>query len=284
MSPPRPMYAKLEPVTTGVQIELRYAVRGSEDDWAIPEDWPVPQSIAHGAAEDHLASVLRQWAKGAGRPLFVAKELAIRWLEEKPQIGIDPDVSLLDPPPPNVLGVRSLCLWKAGHVAPPLSFEIVSESHPYKDYAQVHERYAAFGARELVVFDPLLVGPRSLGGPFAIQVWRRNDAQIFERDYAGPGPVFSEVLGAWLLVDEQLPQVADDRAGLRRWPTEQDYERAEKERERAEKEHERAEKERERAEKEHERAEKERERAARLEVERRLAALEQAIGKGESER
>jgi hypothetical protein len=86
----------------------------------------------------------------------------------------------------------------------------------------------------------------------------------FERRYAGPGPVFCDTLSAWLSVDDGLPQIADDRAGQQRWLTQEDYQRAEKERERTEK----------------ERAliEAERERARRLDVERRLAALEQRLG------
>lgn len=82
---------------------------------------------------------------------------------------------------------------------------------------------------------------------------------VFERRYAGPGPVFCDTLSAWLSVDDGLPQIADDRAGQQRWLTQEDYQRAEKERERTEK----------------ERAliEAERERARRLDVERRLAAL-----------
>ncbi len=160
-------------------------------------------------------------------------------------------------------------LWKAGHTAPPLSLEVVSDNHPYKDYVEVPERYAAF-ARELVVFDPRLIGPKALGGPYAIQVWAR-DGGVFERRYAGPGPVFCDTLSAWLLVDDGLPQIADDRAGQQRWLTQEDYQRTEKERERTEKE-------RERAEKEQALIDAERERTRRLDVERRLAALEQRLG------
>ena len=256
------MHATLSSVTQAVRIELRYAVRTREAEWAVPDNWPVPQSVPHSLAVKHLAAVLSHWASRAGRPLFVAQSLAVRWLEDRPQVGIDPDVCLLDPPPPEVDTLVSLRLWKPGHVAPPLSIEVVSDNHPYKDYVDVPERYAAFGARELVVFDPRLIGPKALGGPFAIQVWRR-DAGVFERQYAGPGPAFCETLGAWLLVVDAMPEIADDRAGLQRWPTEQSYERAEKERERAQK--------------ELALAEREREREARLDVERRLEALERQL-------
>lgn len=262
MSSAARMEARLLRVTQATRIELRYELRTKEDEWAIPEHWPVPQSIPHDLAVRHLGSVLSCWASQQSRPLFVAHELAVRWLEQRPSVGIDPDLCLLDPPPPGVLELSSLRLWLPGHVAPPLCIEVVSENHPYKDYVEVQERYAAFRARELVVFDPRLIGPRSLGGPFAVQVWRTED-DVFERRYAGPGPVFSEVLGAWFRIDEGLPQIANDSAGVERWPSGEEFERRRVERERAEK--------------ERERAEKEREREQRVELERQVAELKQEL-------
>jgi Uma2 family endonuclease len=250
-------------------IELRYRVSAPLEDWVVPEG-TVPESIPHSSCTQHILALLSFWAQNAGRPLFAARNLAVRWLEARPAIGIDPDVCLLDPPPPEVDSLSSLCLWKAGHVAPPLAFEVVSASHPYKDYVGIQERYATIGTRELVVFDPLLQGPKSLGGPVLFQLWRRGPDELFERTYAGPGPVFCEALEAWLAEEGGRLRISRDRAGRERWLTEQEYERAEKERERVEKE-------RERAEKEHERAEKEHERAARIELEQRLSQLEAAM-------
>ena len=224
----------------------------------------MPESIPHSSSTQHILALLSFWASSAGRPLFVARNLAVRWLEARPAVGIDPDVCLLDPPPLEVESLSSLCLWKAGHLAPPLAFEVVSQSHPYKDYVGIQERYATIGTRELVVFDPLLQGPKSLGGPVLFQLWRRAADDLFERMYSGPGPVFCETLEAWLAEEGGLLRISRDRAGHERWLTEQEYERAEKERERAEK--------------EQERAEKERERAARIELERRIAEIEAKVG------
>ena len=153
-----------------------------------------------------------------------------------------------------------MCLWKPGHCAPPLCFEVVSAQHPYKDYATVQDRYAAMGTRELVVFDPLRAGPVGLGGPVALQLWRRDEGGVLERVMATDGPAYSEVLEAWLVPRERLLEIADDPHGRALWLTAEDHARAEKERERAEK--------------ERERAEKEREKAAREELERRVALLE----------
>ncbi|MBE7482704.1 MAG: Uma2 family endonuclease [Polyangiaceae bacterium] len=261
-------------------VALRYAVRPQSEAWVLPEG-KVPESVPHDRAAERLKSVLSEWARGLDRPVAVARNLAVRWLEETPRVGIDPDVCVLDPPPPGIDEASSLCLWRPGHQAPSVCFEIVSANHPHKDYRDVHERYAALGTPELVVFDPLLAGPASLGGPVPIQLWRLDETGAFERVYAGPGPVYCEGLDAFLTARERHLIVSDDARGEREWlPAVEsaERERAEKERERAEKERERAEKERERAEKERERAERLRAEQERAELAARLAALEARVG------
>jgi hypothetical protein len=105
------------------------------------------------------------------------------------------------------------------------------------------------GALELLVFDPLLLGPKSLG-PVPLQLWRRDVTGAFERVHAGDAPVYSSVLEAWFAVDGRKLVIADDRAGTRPWPTleEQATEQS--------------------------KAEAERERAMRLELEAKLRRLE----------
>src|SRR5262249_55285779 len=160
------------------------------------------------------------------------------------------DVCVLDPPPPGVDDLGSLCLWRPGHVPPTICFEVVSRNHPHKDYAEIQDRYALVGTRELVVFDPLLAGPRALGGPVLLQLWRRDALGVLERVHAGNEPVLSEVLGAWLLPSETSLDIANDREGLQLWATWEERAVAE------------------RAEADRARAEAERQRTARLEVER----------------
>jgi hypothetical protein len=92
----------------------------------------------------------------------------------------------------------------------------------------------------------LLAGPRSLGGPVSIQLWRRQKSGELSRVYAGPGPVYSRILGAWLICGGELLTIADQRDGSERWQTPAERERAAKERERAAKERERAGRKRER--------------------------------------
>jgi hypothetical protein len=234
----------------------------------------VPESVPHQEAAEHLKDVLDAWAARTSRRVMIARNLAVRFLESLPSIGVDPDVCVLEPPPEAAATLSSLCTWKPGHVPPPVCFEIVSANHPHKDYAAIQDRYAALGTRELVVFDPLLAGPPSLGGPVALQLWRRDAVGLFERVSFGNAPVYSEVLEAWVIPAGSLLQLADDPHGRTRWQTPEEAADARAEAAHAEKERERAEKERERAEKERERAAKERERAAREDLERRLAALE----------
>lgn len=71
---------------------------------------------------------------------------------------------------------------------PRLAIEVVSTTNPTKDYVIAPDKYAASGTRELWIFDPLLAGPRSHGGPFPLQIWSRDDEGCFVRRHAGDAP------------------------------------------------------------------------------------------------
>jgi hypothetical protein len=215
-------------------ISVRYPVPLVQDAWVLPEG-PVPGSTTHDAAVQRLKLLLDAWVARTGRPARIARNLAIRWAKAAPTIGIDPDVCVIEPAPAEE-HLRSLRTWQPEHVVPRLCFEIVSESHPYKDYAGIQDRYAAMGALELVVFDPLLAGPPKLGGPVLFQVWRRDASGALERVHFGGSPAYSTQLAAWLHRQGNMLDIADDREGITRWQTGEEHERAEKERERAEKE------------------------------------------------
>jgi hypothetical protein len=242
----------------------------------LPEG-PVAEAIPHSEPARELEQVLLAWAQRTSRNVAVARNLAVRWLEQAPRTGIDPDVCVLEPPPPNFSRLSSLRLWEAGHFAPPLCIEIVSKNHPYKDYAGVQDRYAAFGAFELVVFDPLLAGPRLLGGPVLLQLWRRDETGLFERVHFENAPAYSKVLGAWFVPDGGHLRIALDPEGKNRWPTGEERERAEKEHAQAEAERAQAEAERAQAEAERAQAEAERAQAERDALERRVRELERRL-------
>lgn len=237
-------------------VLIRYPVRPSLDAWVLPEG-TVPEAPIHDEVAEALKSLLRAWAARAPGSVRIARNLAIRWLEAHPTTGIDPDVCVLAPPPEDLDELGSLCLWKPGHRAPTLCFEIVSKNHPHKDYSVLQDRYAAMGTRELIVFDPLLAGPKALGGPVALQLWRRDLTGAFERLSFGDAPVYSEALEAWVLAEGRTLFIADDRAGKRRWLNDAEQARAAANRAQAE---------------------AERERGAREQMERELQSLRARLG------
>jgi hypothetical protein len=218
-------------------ILVRYKVPATREDWTLPEE-PVPESQPHDLALDILKLLLLAWVRRRGLNAQVARNLAVRWDEEHPKVGVDPDLCVIAPRTPEGDELSSLCLWREGHRPPKLAIEVVSENSPRKDYVSAPERYAASGTEELWIFDPKLSGPKSHGGPFRIQLWRRGPDGEFARAYAGEGPVLSPAVGGWLMaVDEgRRLRIADDEALTSWWMTQEETERAAKEAERAAKE------------------------------------------------
>jgi len=228
--------------------QIVYRVPRTRRGWELPEE-TMPESVPHDEAVELLKAILSWWARGRDR-VQVARNLAIRWDAAEPRIGADPDVCVLSPAPAE-RDLRSVRTW-AGHAPPLLAIEVVSETNPHKDYVVAPDKYAASGTRELWIFDPLLAGPTSHGGPHVLQVWHRDGEGRFVRSYAGDGAAYSEALAAYVvpLAAENKLRLADDEGGARLWPTAEEAERAAKEAERAAKEAERAAKEAERAAKE----------------------------------
>jgi Uma2 family endonuclease len=243
------------------KVMVAYEVPEDNEQWELPEE-DMPETAWHDAIIDVLKLILREWATRVQARALVAGNLALRWNPARWKVGVDPDVSVYVPPPPDGEDTSSVCTWEPGHHPPRVAVEVVSRSTAAKDYVTGPDQYAASGTAELWVFDPKRFGPRAHGGPFTLQLWRRDDAGTFRQVYRGPGPAQSPELGAWLVVTEggTRLRLADDAEGTHLWPTPEereaiDHERAEAERERAETERERAETERERAETERERAE-----------------------------
>jgi Uma2 family endonuclease len=237
------------------------------------DDTPMPEARPHDQAAELVRQVLESAAEREGRRWYwVARNLALRFYEARPKVGVDPDVALYEPPPPGAELLSSVRTWEPGHSAPKVALEVVSEGNAAKDYGDEGlSRYAASGTGELWVFDPLLAGPREGGGPYRLQVWVRDGRNQLVRVYAGPGPARSPYLGAWLVVtnEGQRLRVSDDRTGRRLWLTAKEAALAAKERaqaaeaaERAAREAERAAKERAQAAEAAERAAKERAQAA----------------------
>lgn len=205
-------------------LRLEIDVPVLDDRWVLSEE-NMPEAIQHRDATDLLRLLLLAWKARARRDALVAANLACRWHRENPRIGVDPDIALIEPAPPGADTLRSLRTWEEGHVPPRFAVEIVSATNPHKDYVAAPAKYAALGTRELVIFDPELLGPAGTDGPHVLQVWRwRDDPAGMTRVHAGKGPAYSEELQAWLVPVDRMLRIGDDEQGRSLWPTEAEAE------------------------------------------------------------
>lgn len=200
-------------------LVLRYGVVPRPEVWELIEE-PAPHSPLHDQAIELLRQLITAWALREGRAPLIARNLALRWEPGRPRVGLEPDLALYDPAPPGGEMLSGVATWEFAHAPPKVAVEIINPAHPYKDYVDIPVRYAASGTNELWVFDPLLAGPQSHGGPYRVQVWARA-AGAFERIYAGEGPALSPHLGAWLVTVDagRRLRLSGDEAGVSLWPT-----------------------------------------------------------------
>jgi Uma2 family endonuclease len=217
-------------IATPERVRVHYEVPTSREDWTLCEE-PVPESQPHDLTIDLLKALLLAWVARTRLSAQVVRNLAVRWDVSRPRMGVDPDLALISPRTPEGDELVSLCTWQEGHHPPVLGIEVVSANHPHKDYDAAPEKYAACGAQELWVFDPKLAGPSSKGGPFRLQVWRRDGDGDFTRVHAGEGPAYSAAVKGWLVVvaDGERVRIADDSEGTHLWETAEEAERAAKE-------------------------------------------------------
>ncbi len=198
-------------------VRLRYDdVRVDPAGWEIPEG-TVPESPLHDDLCERFKLVLEHWVERTQRDAEVYRNIAVRIDPTDRRIGIDPDVCVVSPAPRERRALTSIASFE--HGPPLLSIEVVSTSHPNKDYREAPARHAATGVTELWVLDPMLAGPRTHGGPFLIQRWARDEAGTLVRTHAGPGPFRSSVLDAFMVMVEGVPRLCDDSVGLGPWVT-----------------------------------------------------------------
>jgi Uma2 family endonuclease len=200
-------------------VGVRYSVSSQRPDWELSDE-KVPESVLHDEAAQLLKTILRLWANRKGNT-FIGRNIAVRWDQKHPSHGIDPDVAVFSPAPPDPLGITSVRTWKEGYEPPKLAIEVVSHTHPNKDYQTAIEKYAVNGTGEVCIFDPNLDGPKMHGGPYRIQIWTRNAQGDLGRAYQGPGPAFSPYLNAWFVATNEgrFLRIAEDEAATRFWAT-----------------------------------------------------------------
>ena len=203
----------------------------------------MPHSASHDDHEDRLKSTLRAWVARTGRELLVNCELAFRWDEDDPRVGVDPDVFLVEEPPRDPDGdIYSIRTWEPGNRPPILAIEIVSRNRPKKDYSQAPKKHDLLGTFELWVYDPDLHGHTPEQPSVRFQMFQRETNARLVQTYAGEGPIYSEALEAWVFIEDDLIIISDDAAGEHRWPTleEEAQHRAEQQAKRADDEAKRA--------------------------------------------
>jgi Uma2 family endonuclease len=152
------------------------------------------QGAAHGRAVMLAVGLITSLRAEQKREAYVGWDVFVEWDPNDPRARVSPDAFLLDGQPPGI-APSIWCTWDPGCDPPRFALEIVSKKSRAKDYDQNPLKYAALGTEELAIFDPEPRGPDA----FALQVYRRTSRGQFLRAYAGPGPVESKVLGAWLV-------------------------------------------------------------------------------------
>jgi Uma2 family endonuclease len=245
------------PAAGSAGVIVRHRVPGFSERWILPET-TVPEAAWHDDAAGAFRDLLVEWVRRTGRDAAVYRNIAVRMREDRPKVGFDPDVCIVEPAPDSPRDIESIRIWRSGHSVPRFVLEVVSKRYPRKDYTEVPDQCAAAGVSELVVFDPRRLGPRAQGGRRLLSIWRRGEDGSFERTYSGDGPARSDHLQAWLVPTAGgLLRISDDPAGRELWPTAAEAERAAKQAALAEREAERAAKQAALAEREAERAAKE---------------------------
>ena len=113
------------------------------------------ESTGHAKAVNLIEAIVDWWVRSQPNTQ-VEHNLGIRWVQQHPGVGIDPDVSVFRPALPDNPTVSSVRTWIPGYTVPILAIEVVSETNPRKDYEIVPDKYHASGTGELCIFDPFL--------------------------------------------------------------------------------------------------------------------------------
>ena len=81
-------------------VGVHYTVPRRVPGWELPDEL-MPESVLHDQAVELLKALLTAWAARAASSALVVRNLAVRWNESEPRIGVDPDVCVLSPSPPD---------------------------------------------------------------------------------------------------------------------------------------------------------------------------------------
>ncbi len=182
---------------TDLQVTALTPPEGGWAAWYLTDEDDMGESIEQGIIIRLLLATLAELARERGwQRSLVASDQFFAWVEGEPLVRVSPDVYVLDDPPAAYPG--SWQTWRAGHPPPRFAVEVVSATWK-KDYREAPNKYEQLGARELIIFDPAAAAAPRLRR-FPLQVYRRTANGAWKRVLAGPGPVHSVELDAWLVV------------------------------------------------------------------------------------
>jgi Uma2 family endonuclease len=185
--------------------------------WYLTDEDDMGESAEQGEIIRVLLSALGVLAaERAWGNVYLGADQFFAWLRNEPMVRVSPDVYLVDEPPAPPLP-KSWQTWLPGHHPPRWAVEIVSEDWK-KDYEDAPTKYAQLGTRELVIFDPeAATSDTGRGARVPFQVYRRDADDAFVLVYRGEGPVRSEQIDAFLVVQRAGEtvrlRVARDAAG-----------------------------------------------------------------------
>jgi Uma2 family endonuclease len=198
--------------------------------WYLTDEEDMGEGVGQGEIIRTMLSALRQLAQERGwTRVYCGGDQFFAWVPSEPLVRVSPDVYLLDGTLPQPWP-SSWQTWLPGHRPPRFAVEVVSRDRK-KDYEVGPFKYDQLGARELVIFDPDLVSGSQLPQRIPLQLYRRNGAGAFLRIYAGPGPVHSAELDAYLVVRREggamMLRISRDAAGQDLVPTAEERAEAE---------------------------------------------------------
>jgi Uma2 family endonuclease len=195
---------------------------------------PMGETEYHVIATLHLYDALRQFLKNTP-DIYVAADMFLYYKEGDPHVNKAPDVMVVKGVPKHAR--RSFKTWEEG-AAPCVIFEITSKNTQSDDTLRKSHVYAKLGVREYFVFDPLRDYIEE--GLIGMRLEPESD-EYTEVQPEGPGVLFSEELGVFLMVEEARVRIIDPQTH-KPVPdlneaialTEQEIRRAEQEAQRAE--------------------------------------------------
>jgi Uma2 family endonuclease len=181
--------------------------------WYLPEDDDMTLGTLLTALQGHLLPCLRKLLEEQHRDWFVNYEQKMRMDPTDQRVGICPDIYVL-PCQPQDPDFTDWPAYLPGIPVPVFALEAVSPSNWAKDYVESPQKYAKLGVEELLLFDePAMEGKSPASDPYVLQLYRKEKEGVLRRVYAGEGPVYSEVLGAWFRTVGNKLTVTRDEGG-----------------------------------------------------------------------